>query len=102
MVLRVWNGLNGNSAVEIVGEAAPGKSSGDAMKIIGELVAQLPAGIGYEWTGALPVPAGRFPSAGALRHFALGGFSVSGRSVRKLVRAVFSHAGRAVGRFRRL
>ncbi|WP_319588510.1 efflux RND transporter permease subunit [uncultured Desulfobulbus sp.] len=44
--------FNGNSAVEIVGEAAPGKSSGDAMKIIGELVAQLPAGIGYEWTGA--------------------------------------------------
>ncbi len=42
---------NGNSAVEIVGEAAPGKSSGDAMRIIGELVAQLPAGIGYEWTG---------------------------------------------------
>ncbi|MGE4558677.1 MAG: efflux RND transporter permease subunit [Desulfobulbus sp.] len=44
--------FNGNSAVEIVGEAAPGKSSGDAMKIVGELVAQLPAGIGYEWTGA--------------------------------------------------
>jgi len=44
--------FNGNSAVEIVGEAAPGKSSGDAMKIIGELVAQLPAGTGYEWTGA--------------------------------------------------
>jgi multidrug efflux pump len=44
--------FNGNSAVEIVGEAAPGKSSGDGMKIIGELVAQLPAGIGYEWTGA--------------------------------------------------
>ncbi len=44
--------FNGNSAVEIVGEAAPGKSSGDAMRLIGELVAQLPAGVGYEWTGA--------------------------------------------------
>lgn len=44
--------FNGNSAVEIVGEAAPGKSSGDAMTLIGDLVAQLPAGIGYEWTGA--------------------------------------------------
>ena len=44
--------FNGNSAVEIVGEAAPGKSSGDAMKVIGELVAKLPAGVGYEWTGA--------------------------------------------------
>jgi multidrug efflux pump len=43
---------NGNSAVEIVGEAAPGKSSGDAMRIVGELVGKLPAGVGYEWTGA--------------------------------------------------
>lgn len=42
---------NGNPAVEIVGEATVGRSSGDAMKIIGDLVAQLPAGIGYEWTG---------------------------------------------------
>ncbi|MDD2465813.1 MAG: efflux RND transporter permease subunit, partial [Desulfobulbus sp.] len=44
--------FNGNSSVEIVGEAASGKSSGDAMKIVGDLVSQLPAGIGYEWTGA--------------------------------------------------
>ncbi len=43
---------NGNPAMEIVGEAAPGMSSGDAMEIIDQLVAQLPAGIGYEWTGA--------------------------------------------------
>jgi multidrug efflux pump len=43
---------NGNPAMEIVGEAAPGMSSGDAMQIIDQLVAQLPAGIGYEWTGA--------------------------------------------------
>ena len=44
--------FNGDPAVEIVGEAAPGKSSGEAMAIIGQLVAQLPSGIGYEWTGA--------------------------------------------------
>jgi multidrug efflux pump len=43
---------NGNPAIEIVGEAAPGKSSGDAMSLIGDLVAKLPAGISYEWTGA--------------------------------------------------
>jgi multidrug efflux pump len=43
--------FNGNPAVEIMGEAAPGKSSGDAMATIGQLVAQLPSGIGYEWTG---------------------------------------------------
>ncbi|EKD34761.1 MAG: hypothetical protein ACD_75C02202G0001, partial [uncultured bacterium] len=38
--------------VEIVGEAAAGKSSGWAMELIGEMVAKLPAGIGYEWTAA--------------------------------------------------
>ena len=44
--------FNGNPAVEIVGEAAPGHSSGEAMALIGQLVSQLPSGIGYEWTGA--------------------------------------------------
>jgi multidrug efflux pump len=43
---------NGNPAINIVGEASPGLSSGDAMQTIGELVAKLPAGFGYEWTGA--------------------------------------------------
>ncbi len=43
---------NGNPAMNIVGEAAPGLSSGDAMRTIGDLVGQLPLGIGYEWTGA--------------------------------------------------
>ncbi len=43
---------NGNPAFEIMGEAAPGKSSGYAMDLIGQMVAKLPAGIGYEWTGA--------------------------------------------------
>jgi multidrug efflux pump len=43
--------FNGNPAVEVVGQAAPGKSSGDAMAAIDTLVSQLPAGIGYEWTG---------------------------------------------------
>ncbi len=43
---------NGNPAFEIVGEAAPGKSSGHAMQIIDRMVASLPTGIGYEWTGA--------------------------------------------------
>ncbi|MGB3222609.1 MAG: efflux RND transporter permease subunit, partial [Desulforhopalus sp.] len=43
--------FNGNSAVEITGEAAAGKSSGDAMATIDQLVSQLPSGFGYEWTG---------------------------------------------------
>ncbi|WNL47062.1 efflux RND transporter permease subunit [Dyella sp. BiH032] len=42
---------NGVSAMQINGEAAPGVSSGDAMAEVEKLVAQLPAGIGLEWTG---------------------------------------------------
>jgi multidrug efflux pump len=42
---------NGFPSVEILGQAAPGKSSGDAMKAMEEMTAQLPAGIGFEWTG---------------------------------------------------
>ena len=42
---------NGSSAVEIVGEAADGKTSGEAMAAMAKLISQLPEGIGYEWTG---------------------------------------------------
>jgi multidrug efflux pump len=42
---------NGMAAMEINGEAAPGVSSGDAMNEVEKLVAQLPAGIGIDWTG---------------------------------------------------
>ena len=41
---------NGYSALEIVGEAAPGVSSGTAMDVMEALVRQLPAGYGMEWT----------------------------------------------------
>jgi len=42
---------NGVPAVEILGSAAPGKSTGDAMAAMEKMAARLPAGIGYEWTG---------------------------------------------------
>jgi HAE1 family hydrophobic/amphiphilic exporter-1 len=39
-------------AIHIMGEAAPGASSGQALQIMGELAEQnLPPGTGYEWTG---------------------------------------------------
>ncbi len=41
---------NGYSALEIVGEAAPGVSTGTAMDIMENLVHQLPMGFGLEWT----------------------------------------------------
>jgi multidrug efflux pump len=42
---------NGVSAMEIQGQAAPGKSTGQAMLAMERLAKQLPSGIGYEWTG---------------------------------------------------
>lgn len=42
---------NGYSALEIVGEAAPGISTGTAMDVMEKLVKQLPNGFGLEWTG---------------------------------------------------
>src|SRR5512140_1017237 len=42
---------NGIPSVEILGQAAPGVSTGEAMAEMEKMAAQLPAGIGYEWTG---------------------------------------------------
>ncbi|MDP2111177.1 MAG: efflux RND transporter permease subunit [Thiobacillus sp.] len=43
--------FNGQPSVELQGQAAPGLSSGDAMTAVEEIIARLPVGIGYEWTG---------------------------------------------------
>ena len=42
---------NGSSSVEIMGQGAPGVSTGDAMAAVEEIAAKLPPGIGIEWTG---------------------------------------------------
>jgi len=42
---------NGLPSMEVLGEAAPGKSTGDAMILMEQLASKLPAGIGYDWTG---------------------------------------------------
>jgi multidrug efflux pump len=42
---------NGFPALNFQGEAAPGRSTGDAMKAMEEISARLPHGIGYDWTG---------------------------------------------------
>ncbi|MBY0239836.1 MAG: efflux RND transporter permease subunit [Burkholderiaceae bacterium] len=42
---------NGVPSVEVLGMPAPGVSSGAAMAEMEQLAAQLPAGIGFEWTG---------------------------------------------------
>jgi hydrophobe/amphiphile efflux-1 (HAE1) family protein len=42
---------NGMSSLEIQGQSGPGKSSGAAMDEMQKLIAKLPKGIGFEWTG---------------------------------------------------
>ena len=45
------NRYNSLSSMNVQGGAAPGLSSGQAMKAMEEMIAKLPAGVGYEWTG---------------------------------------------------
>ena len=42
---------NGLPAMKIAGSAAPGRSTGEAMKAMEQIAAQLPPGIGFEWSG---------------------------------------------------
>jgi HAE1 family hydrophobic/amphiphilic exporter-1 len=42
---------NGFPSINIWGEPAPGRSSGEAMLAMEEIVSRLPQGIGFDWTG---------------------------------------------------
>ncbi|MBB1200416.1 efflux RND transporter permease subunit [Enterobacteriaceae bacterium 89] len=42
---------NGLPSMEILGQAAPGKSTGEAMLLMEQLAGKLPSGVGYDWTG---------------------------------------------------
>ncbi|MGA2171168.1 MAG: efflux RND transporter permease subunit, partial [Terracidiphilus sp.] len=43
--------FNGFPSLNIWGEPAPGRSSGEAMQAMEEIVSNLPSGIGYDWNG---------------------------------------------------
>jgi HAE1 family hydrophobic/amphiphilic exporter-1 len=43
--------FNGFPSMNIWGEPAPGRSSGEAMQAMQDIASQLPNGIGYDWTG---------------------------------------------------
>jgi len=43
--------FNGFPSMNIWGEPAPGRSSGEAMRAMEEITEKLPPGIGYDWTG---------------------------------------------------
>ena len=42
---------NGLPSVKLAGSPAPGRSTGDALKAMEEVAAQLPPGFGFEWSG---------------------------------------------------
>lgn len=43
--------FNGFPSINIQGESAPGRSSGEAMQAMEDFVRHLPQGVGYDWTG---------------------------------------------------
>jgi HAE1 family hydrophobic/amphiphilic exporter-1 len=43
--------FNGFPSINILGEAAPGRSSGDAMRAMESYVKKMPQGVGYDWNG---------------------------------------------------
>ena len=43
--------FNGSPSLNIWGEPAPGRSSGEAMQAMEDIVAKLPQGIGFDWNG---------------------------------------------------
>ena len=60
---------NGFQAFRIVGDAAPGYSTGEAMGEMEKILSRIPKGIGYEWTGLSYQE--RFAGAQAPKLFAL-------------------------------
>jgi HAE1 family hydrophobic/amphiphilic exporter-1 len=43
--------FNGFPSINILGESAPGRSSGEAMQAMEGFIRKLPQGVGYDWTG---------------------------------------------------
>jgi multidrug efflux pump len=43
--------FNGLPSMKISGNAAPGRSTGEAMKAMEDVAAKLPPGVGFEWSG---------------------------------------------------
>ena len=43
--------FNAFPSMNILGEAAPGRSTGEAMQAMEEIVTRLPSGVGYDWSG---------------------------------------------------
>lgn len=83
--------------MEILGQAAPGKSTGEAMELMEQLASKLPTGVGYDWTGMSYQERLRQPGTFTVRDFVDCRVPVSGCAVRELVDSVLRYAGRSAG-----
>ena len=77
--------FNGFPSMNIWGEPAPGRSSGEAMQAMEEIVAKLPQGIGFDWTGlSYQERMASSQAAASVRLFHSGDLPVRGGPLRKL------------------
>ena len=87
---------NAFPSINIWGEAAPGKSSGEAMKAMEEIASKLPQGIGYRLDRAfLPGADGRCPGAHSVRLFHSRDLPLPGGPLRELAHPHLDPAGPA-------
>jgi multidrug efflux pump len=93
--------FNGFPSMNIWGEAAPGKSSGEAMQAMEEAVTRLPQGVGFDWTGLSYQERMAGSQAPCCMRFPFSSFFVLGRLIRKLADSHFDPADPAFGRNRR-
>ena len=94
------NRYNGSPSFNIQGQAAPGYSSGAAMQEMERLAAQLPTGVGYEWTGMSFEERLSGAQAPALYAISLIVVFLCLAALRKLVDPVGGDAGGAAGHHR--
>ena len=94
--------FNGFPSINIWGEPAPGRSSGEAMQAMEEIVAKLPQGIGFDWTGLSyqeRMAGSQAPPALCLFHHRH--FPLPGGPVRELADSHLDSADPAAGGHRR-
>ncbi len=91
--------FNGFPSINIWGEAAPGRSSGEAMQAMEEFASKLPKEIGFDWTGlSYQERQASAQTAPALRLFRSDHLPVRSGPVRELDHPVCQHADVTAGR----
>ena len=94
--------FNGFPSLNILGESAPGRSSGEAMQAMEGFVKKLPQGIGFDWTGLSYQERQAGAQTGPLYAFSiLVIFLCLAALVRELAHSHLDPAGPAPGRHRR-